>query len=128
MGVARVVNPGHEFRDFQPGRRLETVFTIYHDAFPPEVPADEFKVISHIEQLALSQCARRSEGKLCCGTCHDPHNKPLEPVAYYRGRCLACHTKPFTAPHPDAQSNCIGCHMPRRQSGGVCQVALSKSG
>ena len=120
MGAARVPNPGREFLDFQPGQRLETTFTTYHDALAPNTPAAEFKVISHVEQLALSVCARSSAGKLWCGTCHNPHDKPVQPVAYYRSRCLSCHTKTFPSSHPDTGSNCIGCHMPRRdaQDGG----------
>jgi hypothetical protein len=120
MGVARVPNPGREFRDFQPGQKLESTFTTYHDALPPDTPAREFKVISHVEQLAMSVCARRSQGRLWCGTCHDPHNTPAEPVQYYRSRCLSCHMDPFPKSHPGADSNCINCHMPRRdaQDGG----------
>jgi photosynthetic reaction center cytochrome c subunit len=120
MGVTRVLNPGREFRDFQPGQRLENTFTTYHDVLPPNTPPSTFKVISHVEQLALSACSRNSLGRLWCGTCHDPHNKPAQPVEYYRSRCLSCHTAKFPADHPGADSNCIGCHMPRRdaQDGG----------
>jgi photosynthetic reaction center cytochrome c subunit len=120
MGAARVPNPGKEFRDFQPGQRLETTFTTYRDALPPDAPAKEFKVISHVEQLAMSTCARSSQGRLWCGTCHDPHNKPAQPVQYYRSRCLSCHTSAFPKAHPTADSDCISCHMPRRdaQDGG----------
>jgi photosynthetic reaction center cytochrome c subunit len=120
MGAARVPNPGREFRDFIPGQRLETTFTTYHDVLPPDTPAREFKVISHVEQLAMSVCARSSQGRLWCGTCHDPHNKPLQPVQYYRSRCLSCHTGAFPKTHPSAESDCISCHMPRRdaQDGG----------
>jgi|HubBroStandDraft_4_1064222.scaffolds.fasta_scaffold12993_1 photosynthetic reaction center cytochrome c subunit len=120
MGVARVPNPGKEFRDFQPGQRLEGTFTTYHDVLPPGTPAGTFKVISHVEQLAMSTCARNSQGRLWCGTCHDPHNKPAQPAQYYRSRCLTCHTARFSAEHPGTDSNCIGCHMPRRdaQDGG----------
>ena len=67
-GVTRVLNPGKDFDDFHPGQRLEDVFTVYTRA-----GARDFKVISHAEQLALSACARNSQGKLWCGTCHDPH-------------------------------------------------------
>jgi photosynthetic reaction center cytochrome c subunit len=120
MGAARVLNPGREFRDFQAGQKLESTFTTYHDALSPDTPMKEFKVISHVEQLAMSRCARSSQGRLWCGTCHDPHNKPVEPVQYYRSRCLSCHTNTFPKPHPSADSNCISCHMPRRdaQDGG----------
>jgi photosynthetic reaction center cytochrome c subunit len=120
MGVTRVLNPGREFRDFQPGQRLESTFTTYHDVLPPNTPPGTFKVISHVEQLALSACARSSQGRLWCGTCHDPHSPPTQPVEYYRSRCLTCHTAKFPAAHPAIDNNCIGCHMPRRdaQDGG----------
>ena len=120
MGVSRVLNPGREFRDFQAGERLEDTFTTYHDVLPPKTAPGTFKVISHVEQLALSACARNSQERLWCGTCHDPHNEPTQPVEYYRSRCLTCHKEKFPAAHPAKDSNCIGCHMPRRdaQDGG----------
>jgi photosynthetic reaction center cytochrome c subunit len=113
FGVARVPNPGKNLSDFVAGQRAEEVFTTYHDANP----TGAFKVISHAEQLALSACARNSNGRLWCGTCHDPHNKPLEPVAYYRSVCLTCHTAKFpAAAHPAKDSDCLSCHMPRRDA------------
>jgi hypothetical protein len=116
LGVGRVLNPGKKFSDFRPGQRLEDVFTTYCNALPPDADAGKFKVISHVEQLARSTCARKSNGQLWCGTCHDPHNKPLEPVQYYRNKCLSCHVGNFSPSHPDKESNCIGCHMPRRDA------------
>ena len=116
FGSARVLNPGTKFSDFLPGQRLEDTFTIYHNLLPVGTPAGTFKVISHAEQLALSVCARNSNGRLWCGTCHDPHDKPLQPVQFYRSRCLSCHTGNFPASHPDKESNCLTCHMPRRDA------------
>ena len=95
---------------------LEDVFTTYCNVLPPGTEAGKFKVISHVEQLARSTCARKSNGQLWCGTCHDPHNKPLEPVQFYRSKCLSCHMENFPGSHPDKESNCIGCHMPRRDA------------
>jgi photosynthetic reaction center cytochrome c subunit len=131
FGVARVPNPGKQLSDFAPGERTEDVFTTYHDANP----SGAFKVISHVEQLALSACARNSNGRLWCGTCHDPHfsprndsqhndprtdpsGKPLQPVAYYRAVCLNCHAAkfPVAAAHPAKDSDCLSCHMPRRDA------------
>ena len=131
FGVARVPNPGKQLRDFVPGQRTEDVFTTYHDANP----SGAFKVISHVEQLALSACARNSNGRLWCGTCHDPHysprsdpqhndlrtdqnDKPLQPVAYYRAVCLTCHATKFptVAAHPAKDSDCLSCHMARRDA------------
>ncbi len=113
FGVARVSNPGKQLSDFVPGQRAEDVFTTYHDANP----TGSFKVISHAEQLALSSCARNSNGRLWCGTCHNPHDKPLQPVAYYRSVCLSCHEASFpAASHPAKDSDCLACHMPRRDA------------
>jgi len=83
-GAVRVLNPGRRFEDFRPGEPLETVFTIYTVAVPPGSPRDAFKVISHSEQLALSLCARRSNNRLWCGTCHNPHDEPERAVEHYQ--------------------------------------------
>jgi hypothetical protein len=114
LGAGRVLNPGKKFGDFQPGQRLEDVFTTYCNVWPRGT--GKFKVISHVEQLARSTCARKSNGQLWCGTCHDPHNKPLEPVRFFRSKCLSCHLENFPGSHPDKESNCISCHMPRRDA------------
>jgi hypothetical protein len=113
-GVARVLNPGKKITDFQAGERLEDTFTIYHD----EVPKGEegaFRVISHAEQLAVSECKRNSGDRLWCGTCHDPHNKPTDAASYFRAKCLRCHAQTtLAASHPPKTSDCIACHMPKR--------------
>lgn len=116
FGVARVANPGKEISDFVPGRPLEETFTIYRNVMPPGSPAGDFKVISHVEQLALSSCARNSGGRLWCGTCHNPHEKLATSIEYYRSRCLSCHTTQFPASHPAKDSDCLPCHMPRRDA------------
>jgi hypothetical protein len=114
LGVVRVLNPQKRFKDFQAGQRLEDTFTIYQNATPKGTEAS-LRVISHAEQLALSQCAIKSAGGLWCGTCHDPHNEPADAVPYYRQKCMRCHgTTSFAAGHPGPTSDCIGCHMPKR--------------
>ena len=120
FGVSRVPNPGKQLSDFVPGQPLEATFTVFHNVLPPGSSAGSFKVISHVEQLALSACARNSGGRLWCGTCHDPHNKPVQSAQFYRSRCLSCHTASLPSPHPSRESDCVSCHMPRRnaQDGG----------
>ncbi len=117
LGAARVANPGKKLGDFIPGQPLENTFTIFHDVAENGVMGD-FKVISHVEQLARSACARNSGGKMWCGTCHNPHDKPAEAVAYYRERCLTCHAQnfPAQAQHPANDSDCLSCHMPKRDA------------
>jgi photosynthetic reaction center cytochrome c subunit len=116
LGVGRVLNPGKKFGDFRPGLLLEDVFTTYRNVSPHGADAEKFKVISHVEQLARSTCARKSNGQMWCGTCHDPHNEPLEPVEFFRSKCLSCHMEKFPGSHPGKESNCISCHMPRRDA------------
>jgi photosynthetic reaction center cytochrome c subunit len=116
FGAARVPNPGKKLSDFVPGQPLENTYTVYHNVVPAGASAGDFKVISHVEQLALSACARNSDGKLWCGTCHNPHAKPVDALQYYRARCLSCHTSSFPASHPSKESDCLQCHMPKRDA------------
>jgi hypothetical protein len=115
LGVARILNPGKQFNDFRPGTPLEDTFTVYRNILPSGT-ASKFRVISHVEQLALSKCVRESGGRLWCGTCHDPHRDPIQPAAFYRSKCLACHTTALPKPHPANDSGCISCHMPKRDA------------
>ncbi len=109
-GEVRIPNPGKSMADFQPGQRLEDAYTIYVASQPA---GGTLKVISHAEQLALSACARKSGGKLWCGTCHDPHETPALPAAYFRERCLSCHGVTLEKSHAAPGRDCIACHMPR---------------
>jgi hypothetical protein len=111
----RILNPGKQFDDFHPGERLEDVFTVYTRA-----GARAFKVISHSEQLAISACVRNSQGKLWCGTCHDPHPQAVPTTQTYNARCRTCHEGKLAKSHPADTNNCISCHMTRRpaQDGG----------
>jgi tetratricopeptide (TPR) repeat protein len=109
-GVTRILNPGTSFADFRPGQCLEEVFTVYTRA-----GARLFKVISHAEQLAMSACARNSQGKLWCGTCHDPHPQAAPTSLTYSARCQTCHLGKLPKSHPSA-ADCVSCHMTRRQA------------
>ena len=59
--------------------------------------------------LAQSACFRKSNGKLSCVTCHDPHSKLEHADAAYNARCASCHS----AISPACKTNCVDCHMPR---------------
>ena len=118
-GAARVPNPGKKLEDFRPGEPLEDVFAIYTVKPPSDSPREALKVISHVEQLALSTCSRRSKGQMWCGTCHDPHATARQPASYYRARCLSCHNgaRSLAKSHPGgAGGDCVGCHMPKRNA------------
>jgi tetratricopeptide (TPR) repeat protein len=113
-GEVSIPNPGKETTDFRAGERLEDVYTVYvyQSSRDPAKP-NPLTIISQSQQLALSKCALNSANKLGCGTCHNPHALPKEPVAYYRDRCLNCHGAALLNSHPKPNQDCFGCHMPR---------------
>jgi hypothetical protein len=114
-GAIRVPNPGKNLADFHPGQTLESTFTTYVALAPDSVSAPA-RVISQSEELAQSRCLKSSGGSMWCATCHDPHTKPKDTEAYYRDRCLSCHRKTLSTGHPSKTSNCLPCHMPRREA------------
>ncbi len=107
-GEARVANPGQNLIQFRPGEALEDRWQV----FVYDRPRGDLRVVSHTEQLALSSCAKASEGQLWCGTCHQPHGEKVNNVDT---RCRSCHTAPLSAAHPK-QEGCAGCHMPQRSA------------
>lgn len=113
-GVTRVPNPGKDLADFHPGMRLEDAFTVYIRS-SSTAGGRPFKVISHAEQLAQSACARNSQGKLWCGSCHDPHPASPATSQTYAAVCRSCHAGQLLASHPPGD-DCMSCHMPRRQA------------
>jgi hypothetical protein len=108
-GEIRIPNPGKSITDFKAGQTLEEDYTTYVAA---QSGGQGIKVVSHAEQLALSKCAIKSGDRLWCGTCHNPHDQPAEPAAYYRERCLSCHAATLTKGHA-AERDCVACHMPK---------------
>ena len=65
---------------------------------------DKFEVVSAPYRLMQSACYRKSNGKLTCLTCHNPHERAKPNDA----SCRTCHVKSHTT------ANCISCHMASR--------------
>ena len=121
-GEVRILNPGKHWLDFQVGAPLESVFSTYITPTPPS--AGE-KAVSHSEQLSLSRCARESNGRLWCGTCHNPHSSTSNRPAEVRAACLTCHATLFSAQHHPPAAECVGCHMPRVRPNNVAHAAIT---
>ena len=110
---------GHSLATYKPGESLfDSVAYFVHQG---EV-GPERRATSQYEALLESACKRASGDTMTCTTCHDPHasettETPAERVAYYRAKCLSCHTgaKFRTVHHPE-QQDCSTCHMPRSAS------------
>jgi hypothetical protein len=115
-GPATVLLRGRQVNDYRPG----TPLTDYRVDYRFDSDSEKMTVVGHVEQLRQSRCYQQSPD-LTCVTCHDPHRRaaPKDPVAFYREKCLSCHT---TRPcrldqaqrlEKDATDNCAACHMPR---------------
>ena len=115
-GLVRVPNPGQSFASFEPGRRLEEFWSVFLGSSRQGSGPDKFQVVSHVEQLALSRCAQQSGDELWCGTCHDPHQSPADPLGHFAARCLTCHAQSLPDGHSELSGGCASCHMSRRQS------------
>ncbi len=129
QGVVGILKSGKRMNDFRPGMRLQEVRSVYvHD----HLPAGDLRVASHGERLALSACYTKSNGKLVCITCHNPH-QPVQTVArsFFNETCVSCHSlavlsrsKP-RAQH-DANGDCVACHMPQGKTTDVVHVNFTE--
>lgn len=117
-GEVNVCRSGKTLEMYRPGDLLSdyALRFVYENAARGELEA-----ISQVEALALSHCARSSQGRMGCITCHDPHTTVPAPerVAYYRDKCLSCHERSFAKRHQQGSPDCIGCHMPRGASASI---------
>jgi Flp pilus assembly protein TadD len=123
QGEERIVRRGRGEFDYRPGLPLDLFLMDFVDGRAGNA---DFKFVNTVEQMTASRCYRASQEpkKLGCISCHDPHRRPApaERVAFYRQRCLRCHTEqsctlPVTVRHEqDREDSCIACHMPRTGS------------
>ncbi|MBY0233291.1 MAG: tetratricopeptide repeat protein, partial [Gemmataceae bacterium] len=129
QGKGRVLREGRELFDYRPGLPYERFFNVFIELDAGQVG----KTVGHFEEMRLSRCAERSEGRLGCISCHDPHYKPgpAERVAFFRARCLKCHQEKGCS-EPVAErtrkapgDSCIQCHMVPREAKDVVHAALT---
>jgi Flp pilus assembly protein TadD len=120
-GNVAVERAGKHPYDFRPGDRLSD-YVRYFEVVSPQLPG--LGALSQVEALAQSVCKQKAGDAMSCMSCHDPHSwpSPQDKVAYYQGKCLACHGAAFGKKHQHSNPNCIGCHMPPVQSRDVAHT------
>jgi len=128
----RVLRYGRSHHDFRPGQLLDDVWI----AFAAGSGSDESGQASsagHVQQMRASTCYQRSDGRMGCVSCHDPHTVPSEEqhADFYRTRCLKCHDT-HTCSLPDeqreslpAKGSCVYCHMPKIPTNDVLHTAVT---
>lgn len=121
-GDVTVERAGKSALNYRPGESISTYLAFYI-----RTKADpQARGVSEVEQLSQSTCKRMSGDKMSCMSCHDPHFTPgpEQRVAFYRGKCLACHTQPgFAASHHPENPDCTSCHMRRTGAKNIPHVA-----
>ena len=123
-GETRILNPGKSLDAYHPGEPFEQTVVTY--LFHREDAAK--RAVSQVEELAESKCARSSNGKLWCGSCHHPH-EPASRSAQRASRiaqvCNSCHAALSKAAHPPVQRECTSCHMPARPANNITHLAVT---
>jgi tetratricopeptide (TPR) repeat protein len=118
-GETAIYQLGHSLATYRPGEVLfdSVAYFVHQGEIGPNGRAT-----SQYEALLQSACKRASGDRMTCTTCHDPHASqaaatPAERVAYYRAKCLSCHTgAEYANQHHPEQQDCATCHMPRAAS------------
>lgn len=131
-GDSHALKPGKSYADFRPGAPLDDTLSILMVPLKRD-DADKGDHVQHYYEMSMSRCFRASAGQLRCATCHDPHVEPAaeDAPAYFNGKCMVCHTsRSCTAPAPTRQAtapadNCIGCHMPQRDTPAIAHTSLT---
>ena len=122
-GDISVERVGYSALDFKPGDSISD----YVSYFVYGGQAATKRGVSEVEQLSLSKCKRTSGDAMSCMSCHDPHYTPegaSEKAAFYRRKCLTCHTgNTFAAAHHPENPDCVSCHMPRTGAENISHVA-----
>lgn len=122
--------PGSIFR--YGGAGADTIMRLCGECHrsPQTIPADQLE--THVDlprfagtALAASKCFQKSNGKLSCVSCHDPHAGVSRNPATYERVCMSCHNGQATAQKPcpvNPKSGCIPCHLPAQSLGDPDEV------
>ena len=130
-GDSRILQPAKNIFDFRPGTPLSETVAIFKVPLQPDEPSP---LLEHHFSMMLSKCYREAGGKLGCLTCHEIHRQPSpdQAPAYFRNRCLSCHTEESCAlpllsrlSH-DPPDHCVGCHMPRMDLKRIVHSSLTE--
>ncbi|MFN9720708.1 MAG: tetratricopeptide repeat protein [Planctomycetota bacterium] len=118
QGQRRVLRPGRTELDFRPGMNLSDIWTTILKT--KGVESGVADAVSQVEQMHSSVCFQKSEGRMTCTSCHDPHDYPTanQKHDFYRSACLKCHDAVSTecseqqSLRQAENDACIACHMP----------------
>jgi tetratricopeptide (TPR) repeat protein len=123
-GKAAIERPGHHVYEFRPGDALSDYVRYF---LLVDAKGSGLGAVSQVEALAQSQCKKKSGDAMSCTSCHNPHQSPTseDRIAFYRGKCLACHGAAFATRHHPDRPDCTACHMPASASTDVAHTQVT---
>lgn len=130
QGETEVLRFGRNETDFRPGDHLGDIWSVYVSGNGID-PDGATAAVSHALQMHSSRCFTKSDGRLGCISCHDPHTVPIaeQRIDWYRSRCLNCHGEAdcglpsVERQRSTANGSCITCHMPALETNDVPHTA-----
>ncbi len=115
---------------YRPGEPL-SAFILNFDHAAGKGRENKFEIVSAAYRLRRSACFLKSNGRLLCTTCHNPHDIPRGEAAtqHYTAVCRQCHASVLdrsvaSGNHPRL-GDCVGCHMPKRRTEDVVHAAVT---
>ena len=123
-GKAAIERPRRHVYEFRPGDALSDYVRYF---LLVDAKGSGLGAVSQVEALAQSQCKKKSGDAMSCTSCHNPHQSVSaeDRVAYYRGKCLACHGASFGVKHHPDHPDCTACHMPASASTDVAHTQVT---
>jgi len=115
---------------YRPGEPLAD-FMLHFDQAPGHDQDQRFEIAGAAYRLERSACFQQSHGALQCTTCHNPHDVPRGEAAsrHYTAVCRQCHSAAFdrlvASGKHTSESDCTGCHMPKRRTDDVVHVVMT---
>lgn len=132
QATERIPRYGRSPQDFRPGQAINDIWTVFIQNSVTD-SADSAELVTQVEQMQSSLCFKKSEGRMGCTSCHDPHDSPdpASRLAFYQARCATCHADQGCSlsvqerDEPPASGSCIACHMPTLKSEDVPHTSQS---